>query len=1462
LYLKDYFRQVFGKLLLKETTMSDDLLTSVVRILKSDESTSGTGFLISKEGLIVTCSHVVQNEESQRRSEAKPEKVIVILHATGEKREAIVHPDLWRGTTKDDIAFLHLQGSLPPQIKPLTLGSSVGTSGHRFKTFGFPDLVSIEGMWGYGLVGDPLSGEFGRPLLQLTGTTEITPGFSGGPVLDITTNRIVGMITSILAPDRFGRLTQTAFITPSEILRDICPSLQLSDVCPYLGLASFGENDSKFFFGRQRVLDSFLESLRRESGFLAILGPSGSGKSSVVHAKLIPALRQGELQGSDKWGIISILRSDNPFRQLEEQGLLNSRGDLAKAVQTWLSQHPNKTRLVLILDQFEEFLLACPNGQNEMLSQNIKKLLSSPLPVTVILVMRDDFYSLFVKQMPELMKWVERGLVNVPSTLEKDELIDIIQEPTKVVGLKFEAGLVELILNNVLNADMIRDASCRAGRSTILPLLEFALTELWYRRKDGILTHEAYNSIGGVTGGLTTRAEMAFLSLDDRMRTVARCIFTALVRLGTLPGSLDSRQRRPLEKLCVKERDRDLVRKTIDKLTDERLLMTFLDQDSGLEIIDIIHETLIREWARLQQWLNEDHRFLLWSQETEVRAKKWIETSPSDASKRDEGKLLRGKDLAEAEGWLNERKTELNPDIRAYLQACIDLHLQELAERRRLERRTIKVLAAGFVIALSLALIAGYYWQETSKQKEISLSNQLAAQSELIRNQQASHLPMSVALAVESLKRHYSPDAEDILRRGLSMLRKRELTVSHKDIVYSVTFSPDGKYFASASADKTAKLWDAATGKEIFTINHSDVVWNVAISPDSRYLATASSDKTAIICDILNGHEFKRIKQNGSIRDVDFSPDSKYVATASDDNTSKLLNLITGAIITLNHSARINDVCFSPDGRYLATASDDYSAKLWTITGREIGQVMHKGIVQSVCFNRDGSLLATGSGDNTAALWWTLNCSNKFVLHHDNFVNSVAFSPSGDNLASGSWDNTARVWDVARGIEISRMFHEDGIRRIAFSPDGDLLATASFDNTGRLWLALSGGVAAIMPHNDSVNSVAFSPDGRLLATTSNDRTVSIWNARDDREVAHISHQNIISKLAFSSDGKYLATASDDNLASIWDMTFSRIIMHIRHLDAINDIAFSTDGKYILTASDDKTAGLWNITTGHEDTRIVHDDVVWTAVFSPDEKYILTASDDKTARLWNITTGQEVVKMAHSDRVWEAAFSPDGKYILTASEDNSARLWNAHNGAEILSLLHDDHVNGAIFSPEGNFIVTKSEDGIVYLWDAENGKKIWQVSHNSPVESIAFSSNSKYIATGSDDGYARIIDAKNGNEVTNIRHEGTVWCVTFSPDNKYIAAGSGDKTARISEILDGKEIEIFPFNAQVNALAFSPNGQFLATATFDGRANIWRWQIDDPIKKACEYLTRNPSSREWSTYLGDEEPYYKICPNLP
>ena len=460
------------------------------------------------------------------------------------------------------------------------------------------------------------------------------------------------MVTSIAAPDRFGRLSETAFVTPAETLFSIYPAIAASDVRPYMGLAAFTEKDAEFFFGRKKLVEGLEEALHARPRFLLVMGPSGSGKSSVVQAGLIPRLRQGSVPGSDRWGIVVARPADRPFENLERAGLRGAYAGLAEAVRGWMARNPGQEKLLLILDQFEEFLVTCPPDLRQRLWEGLKILLDSDIEITIMAVMRDDFYSRFASDAPPaVLAWTQRGFFQVGSALEKEELEEIIREPARRVGLRLEEGLAEVIINDVLESG--REGGGRAGRSTVLPLLEFALTQLWERREQGQLTHQAYQAIGGVTGSLTAWADQVCRSLEhDGLGQVARRVFTDLVNLGD--GALpDSRRQRRLADFLHDEKDEkemEAVRRVVQRLADARLVTTSLDK--GEESVQIIHDSLIREWARLQRWLKKDRAFLSWQRELEREAREWRETSTGEASGRDEGRLLRGRRLEEAERWL------------------------------------------------------------------------------------------------------------------------------------------------------------------------------------------------------------------------------------------------------------------------------------------------------------------------------------------------------------------------------------------------------------------------------------------------------------------------------------------------------------------------------------------------------------------------------------------------------------------------------------------------------------------------------------------------------------------------------------------------------------------------------------------------------------------------------------------
>jgi KaiC/GvpD/RAD55 family RecA-like ATPase len=412
--------------------------------------------------------------------------------------------------------------------------------------------------------------------LQLL-SNQIDRGMSGAPLWDVQGRRVVGMINAFWETTRHQD-AWLALAIPTETLRTVCPLLQLSDLCPYRGLEPFTEADAEFFFGRERAVERLLERLRQEPRFLAVLGPSGSGKSSLVRAGLIPRLRRGAVPRSDRWAFIIIRPGRNPFGELEAEGLSGASQGLVEAVQNWQRLHPEAERLALVLDQFEELLVDCPEETRREFVAQLAALLDSSLPVTAILVMRDDFYSRFVQEVKPLVRWLEGGLANVPLTLEPDELRAMVEEPARAVGLALEEGLAEVIVREAM------EATPQGAPGTILPLLEFALTGLWERREEGYLTHAAYQAIGGVTGGLTQWADGVLFRLDGEQRRLARRVLTDLVHLGDESRNIpDSRRRRTLDDLCRHEGEREAVHQVVRLLADARLLVTGRDLSTGQE---------------------------------------------------------------------------------------------------------------------------------------------------------------------------------------------------------------------------------------------------------------------------------------------------------------------------------------------------------------------------------------------------------------------------------------------------------------------------------------------------------------------------------------------------------------------------------------------------------------------------------------------------------------------------------------------------------------------------------------------------------------------------------------------------------------------------------------------------------------------------------------------------------------
>ncbi|NER32629.1 MAG: hypothetical protein F6J93_00865 [Oscillatoria sp. SIO1A7] len=800
----------------------------------------------------------------------------------------------------------------------------------------------------------------------------------------------------------------------------------------------------------------------------------------------------------------------------------------------------------------------------------------------------------------------------------------------------------------------------------------------------------------------------------------------------------------------------------------------------------------------------------------------------------------------------------------------------EADSQRSRQRLLAGAIAATFLFAgfsgLSgwLAVRANREAERATQARKIAEARQLAAKSGWLR-QQIQHQQASVLLAVESARQlkelGESPlDADIALRESLGLrLAEPVASISHDGWVIAASFSPDGQYLATASYDNTARISRTDSGAEIARISHDGRVVAASFSPNGQYLATASYDNTARISRTDSGAEIARISHDGPVIAASFSPDGQYLATASYDNTARISRTDSGAeIARISHDEKLRAASFSPDGQYLATASYDNTARVSrTDTGAEIARISHDDTVWDASFSPDGQYLATASKDETARISRTDSGAEIARISHDNWVNATSFSPDGKYLATASRDGTARISRTDTGAEIARISHDEIVWDASFSPDGQYLATASKDETARISRTDSGAEIARISHDYDVIAASFSPDGKYLATASWKGTARISRIDSKAEIARISHDDDVIAASFSPDGQYLATASRDGTARISRTDTGAEIARISHDDDVIAASFSPNGQYLATASRDGTARISRTDTGAEVARITHDDDVIAASFSPNGQYLATASLDKTARISRTDTGAEVARITHDDDVIAASFSSDGQYLATASKDGTARISRTDTGAEIARITHDDWVNATSFSSDGQYLATASKDGTARISRTDSGAEIARINYYSSVIATSFSPDGQYLATASRDGTARISRTDTGAEIARISHDNSVIAASFSPDGKYLATASTDGTARISRTDTGAEIARISHDNSVIATSFSPDGQYLVTASTDGTARIHHRQIEPLMAENCRRSFRNLSPFEWQSYVNEPLSNYRLtCEALP
>ncbi|BAY45351.1 peptidase C14 caspase catalytic subunit p20 [Scytonema sp. HK-05] len=793
--------------------------------------------------------------------------------------------------------------------------------------------------------------------------------------------------------------------------------------CPYRGLEPFDKQHAEFFFGRKKVVEDILQKLA-QAQFVPIIGASGSGKSSVVRAGLIPQLDKNGWRILDpiKPGIEPLAKLRAVFesffqRPREIQQLydfIHSHPDGLNAV---IERLPGSERFLLVVDQFEEVFTLCSNEEErrrfiELLTQVVELSDATSLQslrLAIVTTMRADFLEPCLTY-PSLTQVIQNQAVYMPPLLGAD-LEQAIASGANLQGYRFEDGLLGEIMQ-----DVGKEQGC-------LPPLQFALTELWEKRdsQKHQLTVEQYRAMGGMIGALDRYAENIYQSFMEQEQQWVKQIFLKLVRTGD--GEKDTKQRQLKAKLLAIGDD-NVISDVLDELIQLRLLVTGQEEQQGEAWVDLAHEALMEGWQRFANWRQENREVQRLIDRVEDALREW-QKKPQDEN------LMMGGLLAQVrQKWL---------DMEPYLDTIAKEFYQQ-SEADEHERSTaVRVFIKSKLLEKA---------QRVQKLLSVQPLDGLVLAIELM-GENLEKMPQQILISVQTtLYEALGTDIASIPLQG------------YTGVVYSAAISPDEPWIVSGSTDKTVQLLDIK-GNPISQLfqGHEGPVTSVAFSADGQMILSGSTDKTVRLLDI-KGNPISQLFQGheGPVTSVAFSADGQMIVSGSTDKTVRLWDIQGNPIGQLfqGHKGPVTSVAFSSDRQWIVSSSHDSTVRLWDIQGNRINQMFqgHGTIIDSVAFSPDGQMIVSGSWDKTIRLWDIQgNPIGQPFQEHERAVISVAFSPDGQMIVSGSSDKTVRLWDI-QGNPIGQPFqgHEDSVYSVAFSPDGQMIVSGSSDKTVRLWL--------------------------------------------------------------------------------------------------------------------------------------------------------------------------------------------------------------------------------------------------------------------------------------------------------------------------------------------------------------------------------------------------------------------------
>jgi WD40 repeat protein len=1398
----------------------------VVQVLRAGSPVpAGVGFVVG-ERHILTCAHVVNTAlgRALRAQEAPGSqmRVQVVFPVLGDTegaplrscRVAVWVPPPVSGTAGGDVAGLVLVGEgLPAGAGPARLAEAGDVRGAAVDVFGYPGEPPCrqDGAW----AAYRLRGAVGAGMIQLDADSEAAlraqPGYSGSPA--VVSNGVGDGVVGMLAVASMDGGARDAYAIPVARLVDAWPQvLETVPACPYRGLLPFRASDAEagLFVGREEETVR-LRRMVEEHALVVVVGPSGVGKSSLVTAGLLPGL------GTREWATAVFRPGRMPFFALakalhELEGSHASAEDVQRRSERLRREGlagPARElgiltgkRILIYADQFEELFTTCPDEDRTVfLDRVLPSADADDTAFRLVCTLRTDFLGRLLDHPGAGLRLQDR-LVTI-SPMDRDALERAVTVPARACGVSYDEGLARRI---ALDA---------AGGDGGLPLMEFALTQLWRQQRRRQVTFADYfaPSFGGVTGALNRYAEGVFAQLERQWSAERiRQVLLACVR---------SRGGAAAATRCVVGRERLAADWTlVEKLVEHRLLVTGEDPTSHTATVELAHEALIRSWERLASWVDADAEFQRWLITMEERVA--------------EGELLADDTrIGAAERWLVERSADIPADVRELVERSTSARDQRIAELEEARRRTeeaahqveeaahqrarflhrfVAALTVLLVVAIGASLFAFFEQRTAVHQRDVAISRQVADEANNIGR---TDPPLAMQLSVAAYRIAPTAEAQNSLLSS-STLHTATRSLGDAGPIRTFAISPSGQTLAVGSEDQTVRLYDIR------------------------------NRQTATFLGILTDHI-------GPVVSVVFSSDGHTLATGSFDHTVRLWDLndprhpVTGAIVT-GPDDIVNAVAFSPDAHILAAGSDDRTVRLWNVADfhHPIPEATLTGPtkITSVVFSPDRHTLAAGSSDAMVRLWDVTDPHHPTLeatlTGPTEYVGTVAFSPDGHTLAAGSNDHTVQLWDVADPhhpiLEATLTGPTISVYTVVFSPVRHTLAVGSMDAMVRLWDVADPHhptLEATFADPTEFEAVAFSPDGNTLAAGGTGHTVRLWDLSNPRhpvtEAIVTGPDDVVTSVAFSLDARTLATGSFDHTVRLWDLNDPRHPVTGAIVtgpdDIVNAVAFSPDAHILAAGSDDRTVRLWNVADFHHpipEATLTGPTKITSVVFSPDGHALAASSFDRTVRLWDVTDPHhptlEAAFAGPTSVVFAVVFSRDGHTLATGNANNTVVLWDLsdpHHPTPEATLTGPTYlVNAVVFSPDGRTLAAGSFDRTVRLWDVAD-------PHHPTLEAT-LTGPTEYVGT-----------------------------VAFSPDGRTLAGGTGH-TVRLWDVADPRhptlEATLTGHTDWVRAVAFSVDGYTLASGSYDHTVRLWDTDPEKAAKNICSLIVTPLTRDQWRQYI--------------